>query len=74
MKVPIILQNQKRFKTITAKETIKDTNFINDTLKVGQIIDASKATDFRAKADQITHKIFGYVIFFGILLVIFNFI
>jgi ferrous iron transport protein B len=55
------------------KETIKRYQFINDTLKIGMQIDSSKATDLRAKLDKVlTHKIFGYVIFFGILLVIFQ--
>ena len=55
------------------KETIKRYQFINDTLKVGQIIDVSKATDIRAKLDRVlTHKFFGYVIFFGILMLIFQ--
>ena len=60
-------------KRLQQKETIKRYQFINDTLKIGQKIDASKATDIRAKFDRIlTHKIFGYLIFFGILLIIFQ--
>lgn len=55
------------------KETIKRYQFINDTLKVGQKIDRSKATDLRAKLDRIlTHKIFGYAIFLFILFGIFQ--
>lgn len=55
------------------KETIKRYQFINDTLKVGQKIDRSKATDLRAKLDRVlTHKIFGYVIFLFILFGIFQ--
>ncbi|MQP25111.1 ferrous iron transport protein B [Flavobacterium sp. LMO8] len=62
-------------KKLQQKETIKRYQFINDTLKLGQKIDISKATDIRAKIDQIlTHKIFGYVIFFGILMLIFQFL
>ncbi|HQA73307.1 ferrous iron transport protein B [Flavobacterium sp.] len=60
-------------KRLQQKETIKRYQFINDTLKIGQKIDVSKATDIRAKLDRIlTHKIFGYLIFFGILLLIFQ--
>ena len=60
-------------KKLQQKETIKRYQFINDTLKIGQIIDASKATDFRSKLDRVlTHKVFGYVIFFSILLLIFQ--
>lgn len=55
------------------KETIKRYQFINDTLKIGQKIDRSKATDLRAKLDRIlTHKIFGYAIFLFILFAIFQ--
>ncbi len=62
-------------KKLQQKETIKRYQFINDTLKKGQIIDRSKATDFREKIDRVlTHKFFGYFIFFGILLVIFQFL
>ena len=60
-------------KKLQQKETIRRYQFINDTLKIGQIIDASKATDFRSKLDRIlTHKVFGYVIFFSILMLIFQ--
>jgi len=62
-------------KRMQQKETIKRYQFINDTLKIGQKIDVSKASDIRAKIDRIlTHKIFGYVIFFGILMLIFQFL
>ncbi|UGS23567.1 ferrous iron transport protein B [Flavobacterium channae] len=62
-------------KRLQQKETIKRYQFINDTLKIGQKIDQSKATDIRAKIDRVlTHKIFGYVIFFGILMLIFQFL
>lgn len=62
-------------KRLQQKETIKRYQFINDTLKIGQKIDGTKASDVRAKIDRIlTHKIFGYLIFFGILMVIFQFL
>jgi ferrous iron transport protein B len=73
--------NVSRFKTKTKselkrlqqKETIKRYQFINEILKAGQTIDKSKATDLRSKLDNIlTHKIWGYVIFFWILLTIFQ--
>lgn len=55
------------------KETIKRYQFINDTLKIGQTIDNSKASDIRNKLDRVlTHKIFGYLIFFFILFGIFQ--
>jgi ferrous iron transport protein B len=60
-------------KRLQQKETIKRYQFINDTLKVGQTIDSTNATDLRYKLDKVlTHKIFGYAIFFGILLLIFQ--
>ena len=60
-------------KRLQQKETIKRYQFINNTLKIGQTIDASQAKDLRTKLDRIlTHKIFGYAIFFMILLLIFQ--
>jgi len=60
-------------KRMQQKETIKRYQFINDTLKIGLTIDAENASDLRSKLDRIlTHKIFGYLIFFGILLLIFQ--
>ena len=62
-------------KRLQQKETIKRYQFINDTLKLGQKIDVTKASDIRAKIDRVlTHKFFGYVIFFGILMLIFQFL
>ena len=55
------------------KETIYRYQYINDILKRNYKVDASKATDLRAKLDKVlTHKIFGYVIFAAILLLIFQ--
>ncbi len=66
-------KSHSELKRLQQKETIKRYQFINDTLKLGQKIDLTKATDLRARLDRIlTHKVFGYVIFFGILLLIFQ--
>lgn len=55
------------------KETIYRYQSINTVLKEAYKVDKSKATDVRSKLDSIfTHKIFGYVIFFGLLLLIFQ--
>ena len=55
------------------KETIYRYQKINSILNKTYKVDASKATDLRAKLDRIfTHKIFGYIIFFGLLLLIFQ--
>ncbi|WP_293894894.1 ferrous iron transport protein B, partial [Flavobacterium sp.] len=60
-------------KRLQQKETIKRYQFINDVLKEGMQIDSSVAKDFRSKLDRVlTHKIWGYVIFFIILFVIFQ--
>lgn len=66
-------KSHSELKRLQQKETIKRYQFINDTLKIGQTIDTKNATDLRSKLDKIlTHKIFGYAIFFGILLLIFQ--
>lgn len=66
-------KSHNELKRLQQKETIRRYQFINDTLKVGQKIDKSKATDIQAKLDHVlTHKIWGYLIFFGILMLIFQ--
>lgn len=68
-------KSHSELKRLQQKETIKRYQFINETLKIGQKIDRTKATDLRAKLDSIlTHKFFGYFIFFGILMLIFQFL
>jgi ferrous iron transport protein B len=60
-------------KRLQQKETIKRYQFINDVLKEGRKIDTANAKDFRSKLDRVlTHKIWGYVIFTAILLLIFE--
>ena len=60
-------------KRLQQKETIKRYQFINNVLKKGQNIDTSQAKDLRSKLDRVlTHKVWGYVIFFIILLTIFQ--
>ena len=66
-------KSKSDLKRLQQKETIKRYQFINNTLKIGQTIDSSQAKDLRTKLDRIlTHKIFGYAIFFMILLLIFQ--
>ena len=66
-------KTKSELKRLQQKETIKRYQFINNTLKEGQTIDKSKATDLRTKFDKIlTHKVWGYLIFFVILLTIFQ--
>lgn len=66
-------KSHSELRRLQQKETIKRYQFINDALKIGQKIDTSKATDIRSKLDKVlTHKIFGYLIFFVILFGIFQ--
>jgi len=66
-------KTKSELKRLQQKETIKRYQFINDVLKVGQTIDTSAAKDLRARLDRVlTHKVFGYVIFFAILMLIFQ--
>ncbi|WP_282148611.1 ferrous iron transport protein B [Algibacter lectus] len=60
-------------KRLQQRETIKRYQFINNVLKKGKTIDVTQAKDLRSKLDRIlTHKVWGYVIFFFILLTIFQ--
>ena len=66
-------KSHTELRRLQQKETIKRYQFINDTLKVGQTIDRSKAGNISARLDRIlTHKVFGYLIFFVILFGIFQ--
>ena len=62
-----------KLKKYQHKETIYRYQRINKILEKTYTVDSNKATDLRSKLDKIfTHKIFGYLIFFGILLLIFQ--
>ena len=66
-------KSNSELKRLQQKETIKRYQFINDVLKVGRTVDVANASDFQSKLDRIlTHKIWGYFIFFAILLLIFQ--
>ncbi|MFD2942210.1 ferrous iron transport protein B [Flavobacterium notoginsengisoli] len=66
-------KSHSELKRLQQKETIKRYQFINDVLKEGLKVDTSNATDIRAKLDRVlTHKVFGYIIFFAILFLIFQ--
>ncbi|MEO8233895.1 MAG: ferrous iron transport protein B [Flavobacterium sp.] len=70
---PSFAKPKEELKRLQQKETIKRYQFINDVLKVGQKIDLASAKDLRSKLDRILmHKVFGYVIFFLILMIIFQ--
>lgn len=66
-------KTNSELKKLQQKETIKRYQFINNTLKIGQKIDSATATDFRSQLDRVlTHKIWGYLIFFVVLFGIFQ--
>ena len=66
-------KSHSELKHLQQKETIKRYQFINDVLKQGLTINTAVAKDLRSKLDRIlTHKIWGYVIFFAIMFAIFQ--
>ena len=67
------IKSETELKRLQQKETIKRYQFINDVLKKGQTIDLNTAKDLRIRLDRVlTHKFWGYVIFFVILLLMFQ--
>lgn len=65
--------DQQKLKKYQHKETIYRYQYINDVLKKTYRIDSSRAKDLRGRLDRVlTHKIFGYVIFVSILLLMFQ--
>ncbi|WP_310560204.1 ferrous iron transport protein B [Flavobacterium sp.] len=66
-------KTNSELKKLQQKETIKRYQFINSILKIGQKVDSSTATDFRSQLDRVlTHKLWGYLIFFAVLFGIFQ--
>ena len=66
-------QSISNLKRLQQKETIKRYQYINQSLKETYKIDQSKATDYRSRLDRILiHRFWGYIIFFMILLTIFQ--
>ena len=60
-------------KRLQQKETVKRFQFINKVLKQGLNINREAASDFRSHFDRVLiHKFWGYVIFFFILMTIFQ--
>lgn len=67
------IKSESELKRLQQKETIKRYQFINGVLKEALTVDERAATGMRAKLDRIlTHKVWGYFIFFAILLLIFQ--
>jgi ferrous iron transport protein B len=66
-------ESASNLKRLQQKETIIRYKFINEVLKDTQTIDTANAKDLRSRLDRVlTHKIWGYVIFTAILLLIFQ--
>jgi ferrous iron transport protein B len=66
-------QSEPHLKRMQQKETVKRYQFINNILKEALVIDRESATDLRSRLDRILiHKFWGYVIFFVILMTIFQ--
>ncbi|GEQ84752.1 ferrous iron transport protein B [Patiriisocius marinistellae] len=66
-------ESTSNLKRLQQKETIARYQFINGVLKETLTIDTANAKDLRSRLDRVLmHKIWGYVIFFAILLLIFQ--
>ena len=66
-------QSQTYLKKLQQRETIKRYQSINQILKETYRVNREEATDLRSKLDNLLiHKYWGYVIFFMILLIIFQ--
>ena len=72
-KITAFSTDKEKIKKYQHKETIYRYQIINEILKKTYSVDKNEATDLRSKLDRIlTHKIFGYIIFFGVLMLIFQ--
>ena len=66
-------QSNTNLKRLQQTETIKRYQIINDILKKTYTVDRTQGTDLRAKLDRVLiHKVWGYVVFFLVLLTIFQ--
>ena len=67
------VQSDAVLKRMQQKETIKRYQIINQILKQAYRVDKGAARDLRSRIDRVLiHKIWGYVFFFGLLLLIFQ--
>jgi ferrous iron transport protein B len=66
-------ESESNLKRLQQKETIARYQFINSVLKETLTIDTANAKDLRSTLDRVLiHKVWGYLIFFGILLLMFQ--
>jgi len=71
--VSFAVKSASELKRMQQRETILRYQFINTVLKQAYKVDMNAAKGLRASLDRIlTHKVFGYLIFFAILLLIFQ--
>ncbi len=67
------IKSKSELKKMQHRETVLRYQFINNTLNKVLQIDVAKAKDLRSRLDRILiHKVWGYLIFFSILLLIFQ--
>jgi ferrous iron transport protein B len=72
-KITAFNPDSEKIKKYQHKETIYRYQIINEILKKTYSVDKNEASDLRSKLDRIlTHKIYGYIIFFGVLMLIFQ--
>jgi ferrous iron transport protein B len=66
-------ESPSNLKRLQQKETVKRYQFINNVLKQGLRVDREAATDLRSRFDRVLiHKFWGYIIFFVVLMTIFQ--
>ena len=66
-------ESPSSLKKLQQKETIKRYQYINGILKKALKVDHKNAKDFRSRLDRIfIHGFWGYIIFFAILMIIFQ--
>ena len=66
-------ESPSNLKRLQQKETVKRYQFINNVLKQGLRVDREAATDLRSRFDLVLiHKFWGYIIFFVVLMTIFQ--
>ena len=66
-------ESSSSIKKLQQKETIKRYQYINGILKQALKVDYKNAKDFRSRLDRIfIHGFWGYIIFFSILMIIFQ--
>ena len=64
---------EEEIKQLQHKESVKRYRHIQEKIQSAYSVDRSKATGLRFKMDRIlTHKVFGYLIFFAIMLLVFQ--